>query len=148
MVTTTGLPLLVLPFAHHLEKSKLGAIFALTSQSQLNCYEVQKNTGTTTRAYNHGGYGGYGLLTFSFKENQEKPLGEDAHFICHDAQAIGVADGSAARPGKESKQASNLLSKLPILTIPTFTQPICELQKRIAIFGSLGFWRQALQGLF
>ncbi|BFG31177.1 hypothetical protein CerSpe_174510 [Prunus speciosa] len=27
------------------------------------------------------------------KENREKPLGEDAHFICHDAQTIGVADG-------------------------------------------------------
>ncbi|ONI06265.1 hypothetical protein PRUPE_5G049700 [Prunus persica] len=27
------------------------------------------------------------------KENKEKPLGEDAHFICHDAQTIGVADG-------------------------------------------------------
>ncbi|XP_020426606.1 zinc finger MYM-type protein 1-like [Prunus persica] len=57
-----------------------------------------------------------------------------------------VEDGSAARPGKALKQASNLLSKLPILTIPTFTQPICELQKRIAIFGSLDFWQQALQG--
>ncbi|CAL2268265.1 unnamed protein product [Prunus armeniaca] len=30
-----------------------------------------------------------------------KPLGEDAHFICHDAQTIGVADGigSWARKG-------------------------------------------------
>ncbi|KAH0981056.1 hypothetical protein GBA52_008233 [Prunus armeniaca] len=65
VTTTTGLP-----FAHHLEKSKLGAIFALTSWSQLNCYEVQH-----------------------FKENQEKPPGEDADFICHDAQTIGVADG-------------------------------------------------------
>lgn len=27
------------------------------------------------------------------KENFEKPLGEDAHFICADAQTIGVADG-------------------------------------------------------
>ncbi|KAL6283464.1 hypothetical protein ACE6H2_014393 [Prunus campanulata] len=27
------------------------------------------------------------------KDNPDKPLGEDAHFICHEGQTIGVADG-------------------------------------------------------
>ncbi|KAH0986537.1 hypothetical protein GBA52_013714 [Prunus armeniaca] len=27
------------------------------------------------------------------KYNPEKPLGEDAHFVSHDAQTVGVADG-------------------------------------------------------
>ncbi|XP_008226582.1 PREDICTED: probable protein phosphatase 2C 55 [Prunus mume] len=27
------------------------------------------------------------------KDNPDKPLGEDAHFICHDGRTIGVADG-------------------------------------------------------
>ncbi|CAL8084008.1 unnamed protein product [Prunus armeniaca] len=36
-----------------------------------------------------------------FLRKPRKPLGEDAHFICHDAQTIGVADGvhSWARKG-------------------------------------------------
>ncbi|CAL2228079.1 unnamed protein product [Prunus armeniaca] len=36
-----------------------------------------------------------------FLRKPGKPLGEDAHFICHDAQTIGVADGvgSWARKG-------------------------------------------------
>ncbi|CAL8093882.1 unnamed protein product [Prunus armeniaca] len=41
------------------------------------------------------------LINIDFLRKPRKPLGEDAHFICHDAQTIGVVDivNSWARKG-------------------------------------------------